>query len=188
MQAVEGGTDATRALGRGAISAFCVAHPSAARGADHNRTVMPADGGRVGGGAAALRMPKRADHVSAGYPGTAVLQRIRHHHLRMLWHGHGRQVCSAGRLGGHRRWRRNVLLGTGCQLAHLHDIRRLVDARRGHRADLASSDRNVRIGHVVRAVLVGGRRSSVYSAGHGRYRHTARREPSNAYGLNPRRH
>ena len=55
MQAVEGGTDATRALGRGAISAFCVAHPSAARGADHNRTVMPADGGRVGGGAAALR-------------------------------------------------------------------------------------------------------------------------------------
>src|ERR1039458_3541802 len=99
--------------------------------------------------------------------------------VRMLRHGDYDAVRGAGGLGGNRR-RRNVLLGTWSQLANLRDLWRRVDARRGHRADLAQGDRDVRVGHVVRAVLAGGWRSPVYPPAHGCYRYSARRQPPRA--------
>ena len=58
---------------------------------------------------------------------------------------------------------------------------------RGELTDFPPGNRGVPLGHFVRTVLAGGRRSSVYSAGHGRYRHPARRQPSNTDRVYARR-
>src|ERR1039458_10367636 len=119
------------------------------------RALRPADVCRIGRGSAAVRLSERSDDVSFGKHRAAVLQRHGDNDVRMLRHGDYDAVRGAGGLGGNRR-RRNVLLGTWSQLANLRDLWRRVDARRGHRADLAQGDRDVRVGHVVRAVLAGG--------------------------------
>src|ERR1017187_2784864 len=71
----------------------------------------------------------------------------------------GAEQCFPPALAG-----RHLLLGPRRKLAHLHDLWRCVDTRRGERAGLPPSHRDMRLGHIVRAVLAGDTRS----AGHAR--------------------
>ena len=70
------------------------------------------------------------------------------------------------------RTRRHVLHRLWCELAYLHDLRLNPNAWCGHRTGLPPSHRDMRLGHIVRAVLAGDSRS----AGHARHQRVITRQ------------